>query len=73
MKFWEYSKDEREQWRQQEVTQAFLEELREQDDLLVTESLNASLADRAHGATVAAAKLEGIVMAIRIASEEEES
>jgi hypothetical protein len=71
MKWWEYSQDEREVWRQQELTQAYLDELREQDDVLVTEALNDALANRPHSAVVAAAKLEGMVLAIRVATDED--
>lgn len=71
MKFWDYSKDERENWRGLAITAAYLAELREQDDDLVTDALNAALGNQPHAAVVSAATLEGIVRAIRIAEEEQ--
>lgn len=70
MKYWDYSKEERENWRALEITQAYLAELREKDDDLVTQALNHALGNRAHEAVVSAATLEGIVHAIRVAEEE---
>lgn len=66
MKFLDYSKEEREDWRRQDITRAYLEELAELDADYGTRALTDLVADRLHDACITAGRQEGIMEAIRI-------
>lgn len=71
MKFTDYTKDERDEWRRQDITRAYLEELTELDAEYGTRSLTDIVAARMHEATVTAGRQEGIMEAIRVLQMEE--
>lgn len=71
MKWWDYEKDEREQWRKQEMTKAYLEELAEQEQSYTDHALSDLWAEATQSALVAAGRVDGVARATRIATEEQ--
>lgn len=71
MKWWDYEKDEREQWRKQEMTRAFLEELAEQEQSYTDHALSDLWAGVTDMALVQSGRVDGVARATRIATEEQ--
>lgn len=71
MKFWDYTKDEREQWRQDVMTKAYLAELAEQRENYTGAALADLLSTMASDAFVSAGRVSGIERAIDVAENEQ--